>query len=414
MKGRVIVIGSESVPDMSKTNIYNESIKLTQEKYHCTFKFIKKEYVSLYQDLINGHAAGKSNYDVVNLRGYEIFPNAANSGTILDVSSYYDFAGDPTWQESSVKDLGVFKGKRYGIPYSPNEVGNGIWYNRALLRKFNVPDLWTYVEKDTWNWQTFRAVCKKLTQDTNGDGKPDYWGFTSSDPWLEFVYSNNGSLISSGVNGTPKISLEFQERPDASIYCRPAHDRQYGAGRQRAGRHHRQAFQCPVYRQGGHVSVSRPLRRGDGEHGHSGGGHRLGLHAQGAGGQELCHRERLYARYVCGAADISNPKEVVAAIQDVAAYWDTSRKVRVDMYGKTEELYQALKSSLDANAKKVLEYQAKHPVYTLANNYNLSETLQNELWPAILNGKSVKSAVDSVKSKMQTELTKKYNGTIVK
>lgn len=84
------------------------------------------------------------------------------------------------------------------------------------------------------------------------------------------------------------------------------------------------------------------------------------------------------------------------------------------MYGKTEELYQALKSSLDANAKKVLEYQAKHPVYTLANNYNLSETLQNELWPAILNGKSVKSAVDSVKSKMQTELTKKYNGTIVK
>ena len=27
--------------------------------------------------------------------------------------------------------------------------------------------------------------------------------------------------------------------------------------------------------------------------------------------------------------DISNPKEVVAAIQDVAAYWDTSRKVRV-------------------------------------------------------------------------------------
>ena len=170
LKGRVIVIGSESVPDMSKTNIYNESIKLTQEKYHCTFKFIKKEYVSLYQDLINGHAAGKSNYDVVNLRGYEIFPNAANSGTILDVSSYYDFAGDPTWQESSVKDLGVFKGKRYGIPYSPNEVGNGIWYNRALLRKFNVPDLWTYVEKDTWNWQTFRAVCKKLTQDTNGDG----------------------------------------------------------------------------------------------------------------------------------------------------------------------------------------------------------------------------------------------------
>lgn len=190
----------------------------------------------MYQDLINGHAAGKSNYDVVNLRGYEIFPNAANSGTILDVSSYYDFAGDPTWQESSVKDLGVFKGKRYGIPYSPNEVGNGIWYNRGAAAQI----------------QRARPV------DLCGEGHLELADLPrrlqKADPGHQRRRQARllGLHLQRSVAGIrifqqrlPDLLRRqrhaqnfpgFQERPGRhSIYCRPAHDRQYGAGRQRAG-----------------------------------------------------------------------------------------------------------------------------------------------------------------------------------
>ena len=111
--------------------------------------------------------------------------------------------------------------------------------------------------------------------------------------------------------------------------------------------------------------------------------------------------------------NVNAPKEVTAVIQDLAAYWDTSREVKRNVNDKIDELYNALKTSLDANAKKVLYYQAQNPVFTLTNNYTLSNTLQNDLWPSILKGKSVKSAVDSVKSTLQKEVTDKYNGTSV-
>ena len=414
LKNRVITIGTESVPDMSKNSIFTESIKLTQEKYNCTFKFFKKEYVALYQALINGHAAGSAPFDVINLRGYDVFPNAGNSGAVLDVNQYYDFAKDPTWQVDFFKTTGVFKGKRYGIPYTPNEVGNGIWYRRDLLRKFNVPDLWTYVNNDTWNWQTFRAVCKKLTQDTDGDGKPDYWGFTSSDPWLEFVHANNGALLTSGVNGAPRIGLDSKNSLEAIQFIADLHmiDNTVPDGKE-LGAITNSPFNAmftgkvamyPYHARYGAALQDQGVPAKD-----------IGwvYFPKGPGAKSYVTSTGTMPDMFLVAMDIKNPKEVVVALQDMCAYWDTSRKVKRKVEDKTEELYGWLKSSIDSNAKKVLMHQAKYPVFTLANNYNLSQTLQNELWPMILKGKSVKTSVDSLKTKMQKEVTDKYNGTVV-
>ena len=110
---------------------------------------------------------------------------------------------------------------------------------------------------------------------------------------------------------------------------------------------------------------------------------------------------------------VSGAKEVVAAVQDMCAYWDTSRAVKRGVYDKTNELYQALKSSMDSNARKLLIYQAENPVYTYQNNFGLGEILQNELWPSILNqSKSVKSAVSSYKSSLQEKANASYRGTV--
>jgi len=416
LKGREIVIASEhAVPNMSKSTIFNESIKLTEKKFNVKFKFVQQSnYETLYRTLINDHAAGKATYDVVNLRGYEVYPNASNSGAILELDKYYDFAKDPTWNVDIFKTLGTFKGKRYGIPYSPNDMGNGIWYNRELLKQFNVPDLWTYVEKDQWNWTTFRAVAKKLTQDTNGDGKPDYWAFTSSDPWLDFIYSNNATLISSGVSGAPKISLDSKNSLEAIQFIADLHmiDNTIPDGAELGAitdKPFNAIFTGKVAMATYHARYGAVMEQ-------------MGIASKNIGWVYF-PKGPAAKTYVAATGTmpdmyviprhVSAPKEVVAAVQDLAAYWDASREIKRDIYAKTEELYKALSTSLDANAKKLLFFQAKNPVFTLSNNYDLSHTLQNELWPSILNGKSVKSAVGSVKSKMQKAVTNKYNGTVV-
>lgn len=415
--GRVITIGTENAPpDLKDGSIFSESILLTQKKYNCTFKIIQKsDYAGLYQTMINDHAAGKASFDVVILRGYDVWPNAANSGAILELNKYYDFDADPTWQKGNFKEFCTFKGKWYGIAYTPNEMGSGIWYNRALLRAANVPDLWTYVENDTWNWNTFRAVCKKLTRDTNGDGKPDIWAFTSEDPWLAFINSNNANLLTTGLNGQPKFALDSKNALDAIQFVSDLHlvDNTVPDGAE-LGAITNSPFNAmttgKVAMFNYHARYGEVLRN-------------YGIAAadigwvympKGPAATEYSASSGTMPEMMLIPSAADNPKELIAAVQDLAAYWDDSRAVKRQISDKTEELYKALSKSVDANAKKLLLFQAQNPVFTLTNNYSVGNTLQNELWPMILRQeKTVSSAVQSMKSKIQSELTTKYNGQMV-
>ncbi len=49
----------------------------------------------------------------------------------------------------------------------------GIFFNKGLFDKFGVP----YPPEDEWTWDQFAETVKKLTKDTDGDGKTDVWGF---------------------------------------------------------------------------------------------------------------------------------------------------------------------------------------------------------------------------------------------
>ena len=419
--GRVIrVVSEDAAPDLSDGSIFSESVKLTQKKYNCTFKFIQKtDYFGTYETLITDHASQKASYDVVQLRGYDVYPNAAVSGAILEVDSVYDFKNDPTWQDANFKAMATFKGKWYAIPYSPNETGVGIWYNRALLRAANVPDLWTYVNEDKsknkWTFDTFRAVCRKLTRDTNGDGKPDVWAFTAEDPWLSFVSANGASLLTTNANGEPKITLDSAASLEALQFVSDLFTDNTVPDGAELGAITNSPFNAmltgkvamfPYHVRYGAVLEKYGIPSAD-----------IGwiyfpMGPSAKGFTTSC--TTVSPMYVI-PRHVSEPKQLVAAVQDMCAYWDTSRAVRRDIYDKTEELYKALSGSLDANAKKLLTYQAKNPVYTYQNNFGLGEILQNELWPSILNQtKSVKSAVSSYKSALQEKATTAYRGTVTK
>ena len=415
LKGRTITIAWENaVPKASENNIFNESIKLTEEKYNCKFKFVQKsDYQGLYQTLINDHASGTSTYDVIALRGYDVYPNAANSGAVLELSKYYDFDNDPSWNTGIFKTVGKFKNKQYGMPYSPNEMGHGIWYNRALFRKYNVTDPWTYVNQDKWNWDTFRAVCKQLTNDTNGDGKPDDWAYTSEDPWLAFVSTNNASLLTTTASGAPKFSLNSANALNAIDFVKKLHADNTVPDGKELGAITSSPFNAMTT---GHVAMFNYHAR------YGAVLLNYGIASSDIGWVYLPKgpAAKSYTTSTGTMPEMSviptaakSPKELVAAVQDLAAYWDTSRKVQRKVTDKTDELYTALKTSLDSNAKKVLYYQAENSVFNYAASYNVGTILQNELWPAILGGKSAKQAVDTYASKIQKQITSVYNGTLV-
>ena len=63
------------------------------------------------------------------------------------------------------------------------------------------------------NWQEFEEAAVQLTQDTDGDGNPDVYGFdfwtSMRENWLSFLYNNGGSFLA--ADSTSEVA--FDEAP---------------------------------------------------------------------------------------------------------------------------------------------------------------------------------------------------------
>lgn len=418
LKGRTIkIVTEQDYTDRTKDTVFNKSIKATEKKFNCKIVFVKNtDYVGIVKQLKSDSQSGKATYDAAIFRGYDIEPYLANTGYILKLDEYYDFKNDPTWQVEQVKDLGWFKGHRYGIPYSPNEYGYGIWYNKDMLSKAGIPDLWTYVNDGNWTWDTFRKVCKTfmLKQgDTNNDGKRDNYAFTSTDPWLDFISTNNASLLKFDKNGKPSIALDSENAIEALQFIADLHnvdhsvpngeelknlgtDSPFGA-----------MFTGKVAMYSCHARYGRALQDMKIKN--------IGwvYYPKGPKASDYVVPSGTQPDMAVVPAKVSNPKEIVAVVQDALAYWDTSREEKIAFSAKSEELFNAIKSTLDNNSAKLFQQQAKKPVYTMANSYNL-ELLQSTVWPDILANKgTVKSIVAKYKNQLNSKVNELYSGKVV-
>lgn len=71
--------------------------------------------------------------------------------------------------------------KIYGLPLDTAIIIP--FYNKDMFDRAGVP-----YPAENWTWQDYLEISKKLTQDTNGDGRADVWG-TILPPWEPYVWA---------------------------------------------------------------------------------------------------------------------------------------------------------------------------------------------------------------------------------
>ncbi len=100
-----------------------------------------------------------------------------------------------------------WKGKIYGIP---RDISNLlIYYNKDMFDRYKVP----YPDKN-WTFNDFLETAKKITQDNNGDGTTDTYGFTLDKRplfWLPFIWSSGGDLFNTDMNKFELSSVDSLE-----------------------------------------------------------------------------------------------------------------------------------------------------------------------------------------------------------
>jgi multiple sugar transport system substrate-binding protein len=115
-------------------------------------------------------------------------------------------AGDLSDYYPGILAVNQIDGDTYGLPWIAQPVV--LYYNRGLFEEAGIEE-----PQPGWTWDDFLEMGTALTQDTDGDGTVDQWGFTNNGwpPPFIFAWQAGGELISSDFTSAPIDTPEFIE-----------------------------------------------------------------------------------------------------------------------------------------------------------------------------------------------------------
>lgn len=126
------------------------------------------------------------------------FPQDPIKGLMRPLDDLIDLK-DPVWDLKSMDDV-KWNGKYYMA--SGNIYAQVVFFNKTMFENSGEKTPYEYWKEGKWNFDTFKQVAKKMTQDTNKDGTPDIWGYaTASNLQILFIFANGGTLFKSTSDG---------------------------------------------------------------------------------------------------------------------------------------------------------------------------------------------------------------------
>lgn len=94
-------------------------------------------------------------------------------------------------------DVGLFDNKHYGYREAPVSGSYYIVYNKDIMEKEGMPDIFELQQTYAWTWDSMLDIAINTTKDLNGDGFTEQWGLEDNDGSLniQFLHSNGGDYI---------------------------------------------------------------------------------------------------------------------------------------------------------------------------------------------------------------------------
>lgn len=122
-------------------------------------------------------------------------PQYAVKKALKPLDDYYSQPGNETDKlVASAVQAATFDGTKYSVPM--NFTTLLLYWNKGMFKQAGLDP-----EKPPANWDQFADYAKKLTKDTNGDGKPEQYGLAIADHatiamWPILFWQNGGGVVS--------------------------------------------------------------------------------------------------------------------------------------------------------------------------------------------------------------------------
>lgn len=133
--------------------------------------------------------------------GLEDFPLYPKSGYLMELDKFVDKNDLKDFPKQLTK---TFSSKGHLFALTRDIAPLVMLYNTRMFSQAGVPP-----PDDTWTWDAYATILARFSKDTNGDGRPDTYGFAGA-PWETFVWQAGGDIYDDEVNPR-KLTLGTQE-----------------------------------------------------------------------------------------------------------------------------------------------------------------------------------------------------------
>lgn len=176
-----------------------EATAYFEELTGATVEWVNVPWADYATKLISGVSSG-TGPDICYV-GPEAIPTYVNKNILIPASDYLNFE-NPAFttyspQAEKILDYFTIEGKTYGlIDAGPNT--HKLYYRKDLLENAGLEDPYELFMNGEWTWDKWFELMEGVTQDMDGDGVNDIWGFDAWMTMTQFVYTNGGSYVTDG------------------------------------------------------------------------------------------------------------------------------------------------------------------------------------------------------------------------
>ena len=156
------------------------NVKKIEEKYGVTFSWDNLTYEGVKTSINTSILAGNPDCEIYLVEAQMGVP-AQTNGLAVDLKTILPADDDLFTDQINMGYLDLGDGKAcilYQKTAQTNVEGTyPLGFNMQLLEEYNLEDPRELYKRGEWTWDKFIEYCQTLTQDTDGDGQIDQYGY---------------------------------------------------------------------------------------------------------------------------------------------------------------------------------------------------------------------------------------------
>ncbi len=192
-----------NVTDPERDQKMFDNLKEVEQKYNVKIEFVNLTWDGIQESINTSILAGKPDCDIYEADVTFAVPAVAN-GYVQKLDDVIPAdANLLNGQEIFAKADAGLEGNYLFLSNSGETQVAGTYmlaFNTKMLKDAGLEDPNVLFEKGEWTWDKYREYLQKLTQDTNGDGVTDVYGYDSRPDFLvDLLLMSNGTTIAGGA-----------------------------------------------------------------------------------------------------------------------------------------------------------------------------------------------------------------------